>query len=92
MGAESARAGINRKVDRERLSRELTEMVVICPRCRKRQSIRPGDSACMVSGLCIWIRIEQPRCARYDYLLYGLISDGCLKRGTVIGIKAPAGE
>ncbi|UCC31069.1 MAG: hypothetical protein JSU86_02095 [Phycisphaerales bacterium] len=85
-------AGINRKVNYERLSPELTEMVVTCPRCRERQSIRLGDSACTVCGLRISTRIEEPRCPRCDYLLYGLISDRRPEGGTVIGIKTPAGE
>ena len=80
-------ARINRKVDYERLSPELTEMVVVCPRCGKRQSIRLGDSVCTVCSLRISTRIEEPRCPKCDYLLYALTSDRCPECGTAIGTE-----
>jgi len=80
-------AGINRKVDYERLSPELTEMVVVCPRCGKKQSIGLGDSVCTVCSLRISLRIEEPRCPKCDYLLYGLTSDRCPECGTAVGTE-----
>ena len=80
-------ARINRKVDYEQLSPELTKMVVICPRCGKKQSVRLGDSACAVCDLRISIRIEEPRCPSCDYLLYRLTSDRCPECGTLIAAK-----
>ena len=79
-------ARMNRQVDYEQLSRELTEMVVVCPRCGKKQSVRLGDSTCPGCKLRIAIRIEEPRCPQCDYLLYGLTSDRCPECGTLISI------
>ncbi|MGB2985249.1 MAG: hypothetical protein WBE26_05145 [Phycisphaerae bacterium] len=81
-------ARINRKVDFEPLSSELTEMTVVCPRCRKKQPIKVGDSSCVACKLRISIRIEEPRCPKCDYLLYGLVTDRCPECGTPIGTKS----
>ena len=77
-------ARMNRKVDYEQLSLDLTEMVVVCPRCGKKQSVPLGDSTCAGCKLRIAIRIEEPRCPQCDYLLYGLTSDRCPECGTLI--------
>lgn len=84
-------ARINRKVDYERLSPELAEMVVVCPRCGKKQSIGLGDSVCTVCSLRISLRIEEPRCPKCDYLLYGLTSDRCPECGTAVGTETGRG-
>lgn len=85
-------ARINRKVDLEPVSLELNEITVVCPRCRKKQAIRIGDSACAACELRISIRIEEPRCPQCDYLLYGLTSDRCPECGTAIGARGAALE
>lgn len=82
-------ARLNRRVDYEPLLPELSEITVVCPRCRKKQSLALGDSACPSCSLRISIRIEDPRCPQCDYVLYGLTSDRCPECGTVIG-DAPA--
>jgi len=78
-------ARINRKVDAGASSTDLAEVVLFCPRCRRRQSLAAGDSACTSCGLRISIRVEEPRCANCDYLLRGLTSDRCPECGTPIG-------
>lgn len=77
-------ARMNRKVDAEPESYELNEVSLVCPRCRKKQSLPTGDSTCPSCGLRISIRVEEPRCVKCDYLLRGLISDRCPECGTAI--------
>jgi len=52
-------ARISRGVARETPVAELSEMSVICPRCRKKQSIDIGESSCSKCGLRISIRVEE---------------------------------
>jgi hypothetical protein len=52
-------ARIGRGVTRETPATELSEMSVICPRCRKKQSIDIGESSCSKCGLRISIRVEE---------------------------------
>ena len=54
-------ARINRGVDREAPAAELSAMSVVCPRCRKKQSLDIGDSSCSRCGLRISVRVEEPR-------------------------------
>jgi len=77
-------ARLNRVVDFEPLSPELTAVSVICPRCSKKQTIGLGDSACSTCRLRISIKIEEPRCPNCGYLLYGLPSSRCPECGTVL--------
>lgn len=78
-------ARLTRRVEYEPALPELTEITVVCPRCREKQLISLGDSACTTCRLRISVRIEDPRCPQCDYLLYGLTADRCPECGTVIG-------
>lgn len=77
-------ARINRHVDAEPGGEVPAEMTVVCPRCRKKQSLAVGGSSCSACGLRIFIRLEEPRCAHCDYLLHGLTSDRCPECGNPI--------
>jgi len=82
-------ARINRHVDVDPGSEAIDEITVICPRCRKKQTLAVGDSACGACGLRISIKLEEPRCAHCDYLLHGLTSDRCPECGHEIAPSAP---
>ena len=53
-------ARINRGVAGESPAAEFSVISVICPRCRKKQSIDIGDSSCPSCGLRISIHVEEP--------------------------------
>jgi len=77
-------ARMNRRVDFEMDGGILTEIVVVCPRCRKKQTLPLGDTTCTGCRLRISTRVEEPRCPTCDYLLFGLTSDRCPECGTAI--------
>jgi len=83
-------ARLNRAVDLEPGSIDMVEMTVICPRCRKKQTVPIGDGRCGACDLRINIRVEEPRCRQCGYLLYKLTSDACPECGTPIEGDAPA--
>ena len=85
-------AGLNRRVDYEARTPELNEITVVCPRCRKKQALRVGDSACTACGLRISTRLEEPRCPQCDYLLYGLVPERCPECGMELGRTVLQGE
>jgi len=77
-------ATMNRRVEFEPDSHDIADVDIVCPRCRKRQTIRLGDAACAGCGLRISIRVEEPRCQVCEYLLVGLTSDRCPECGTPV--------
>jgi len=77
-------SSLNRRVDVTPGDEAITDIVVICPRCRKKQSLAIGDAACAACGLRISTRVEEPRCPTCAYLLIGLTSDRCPECGTAI--------
>jgi len=77
-------ARLNRSVDYEDSSELPVAMTVVCPRCRRRQTIPIGAATCAACNLRIHTRIEEPRCPNCDYLLYGLTSDRCPECGEAI--------
>lgn len=74
-------ARINRGVDYEPLAAEILTVDLVCPRCRKKQAVRLGDSVCAGCALRISIRIEEPRCPKCGYLLFQLTSPRCPECG-----------
>jgi hypothetical protein len=75
---------MNRRVNVDPGSVSITEITVVCPRCRKKQSLPIGDAVCLACNLRISTRVEEPRCATCDYLLFKLTSDRCPECGTPI--------
>lgn len=61
---------------------EIHEISVVCPMCKKKQSIHTGGAACSECGLRIVVQLEEPHCATCGYLLFGLKSDRCPECGT----------
>jgi hypothetical protein len=84
-------AKINRNLDRVPVLSEIRDMIVICPGCKKKQTLPIGESACAGCGLKISIRVEEPRCPNCDYLLFMLTSDRCPECGTIVRGPAAAG-
>ena len=74
-------ARLNRHLDRVPVLSEVRELTVICPGCERKQTLGVGDSACPTCGLKFHIRLEEPRCANCDYLLFKLDSDRCPECG-----------
>jgi hypothetical protein len=55
---------------------------IACPRCTTRQVVDAGKSKCSTCGLKFTIEIEEPRCAKCDYLLWQLPERRCPECGT----------
>ncbi|MCH7592102.1 MAG: hypothetical protein IH989_04890 [Planctomycetes bacterium] len=75
-------ARFDRRIDYESVTADLSRISVVCPRCNKKQMIGVGDSVCASCKLRISIRLEEPRCPKCDYLLFGLTSGRCPECGT----------
>lgn len=77
-------ARMNRQVEHEPESFTATEIMLVCPRCNKKQTLAIGEAACSDCQLRIFVRIEEPRCPACGYLLYKLASDRCPECGLAI--------
>jgi hypothetical protein len=85
-------AALNRKIERPAIMlQDVRSMEVICPLCRKKQSIATGGASCLECGLRIVIHLEQQQCTKCGYLLYGLKFDRCPECGTAVNEGAPTG-
>jgi MFS family permease len=57
---------------------------LFCPRCKTRQSLPVGESACKQCDLRITTKIQEPRCPHCDYLLYKNTTGACPECGKPI--------
>jgi hypothetical protein len=84
-------AKLNRRVDLQPEALDLKEMTIICPVCRKKQTVPLGDSACAGCGLKFQISVQEPRCPSCDYLLLMIQSDRCPECGASTQAALSAG-
>jgi hypothetical protein len=66
----------------EKLTSVEAQLEICCPRCTTRQVVAAGASKCGTCGLKFRIEIEEPRCAKCDYLLWQLPQRRCPECGT----------
>lgn len=66
----------------ERLQTAAPQVELHCPRCTTPQRVDVGATACGVCGLKFRIEIEEPRCAKCDYVLWQLPERRCPECGT----------
>lgn len=82
-------ARLNRKVDFEPGLSGIGEIMLVCPRCRKKQTVGLGGAQCRFCRLRIQVSIEEPRCPRCDYLLFGLTGEICPECGQPLADSPP---
>jgi hypothetical protein len=70
----------------------LSEITVICPVCRKKQSVALNGAACAECRVLIHVRVEEPKCATCGYCLLMLKSGKCPECGTAVPDSPPAIE
>jgi len=66
----------------EKLETTAGRVELRCPRCTVLQTVSVGASACTACGLKFRIEVEEPRCAKCDYLLWQLAERRCPECGT----------
>jgi hypothetical protein len=66
----------------ERLESTAARVELRCPRCTTLQVVDAGASSCTSCGLKFRIEIDEPRCAKCDYLLWQLPQRRCPECGT----------
>jgi hypothetical protein len=83
---------LNRKVEMPVHALEtITEVTLICPACRKKQTLPVGDARCASCDVMIFTRFQAPRCPACDYSLFMLTAERCPECGTrVRDLASPA--
>ena len=66
----------------ERMTTTSAQVELRCPRCLTGQTITAGKCACTACGLKFRLEIEEPRCAKCDYVLWQLPERRCPECGT----------
>jgi hypothetical protein len=66
----------------EKLQTVVARVELRCPRCTALQQVDAGNAKCDACGLKFRIEIEEPRCAKCDYLLWQLPERRCPECGT----------
>ena len=66
----------------ENLQSAAARVELRCPRCTALQTVDAGVAKCSACGLKFRIEIEEPRCAKCDYLLWQLPERRCPECGT----------
>ena len=76
---------LNRKVtDETPVLTEISAVTLVCPGCRKKQTLPIGASTCPTCRLQFEIQLREPRCPKCDYLLFMLTSDTCPECGCAL--------
>lgn len=78
-------ARLNRRIAIKPELTEIKEITIVCPICRKKQTVPLGNSTCTLCGLKLHIQVEEPRCPNCNYLLVMLQSERCPECGTPLG-------
>ena len=69
-------------------------MEMVCPVCRKKQTVPindgVGELSCPGCGLIVSVRLRAPRCPSCDYMLLMLHSDRCPECGAPISAPVPS--
>ncbi|MGD0542282.1 MAG: hypothetical protein ABSB33_12270 [Tepidisphaeraceae bacterium] len=70
------------------------KMEMVCPVCRKKQTVPindgVGELSCPGCGLIVSVRLRAPRCPSCDYMLLMLHSDRCPECGAPISAPVPS--
>jgi hypothetical protein len=85
---------LNRRPDYEgRAGEPPRAITLLCPRCRKKQTLPVGDAKCGACKLRIYTRIELPLCPNCGYDTSTLAAGGrCPECGTLVGVGEEKGE
>lgn len=76
-------ARINRRIEiPEAAVSGITEITLICPICKKKQTAAIGESRCSACGVIFKLHVEEPRCPACNYSLLMLTSDRCPECGS----------
>lgn len=85
-------SAMNKRMQLEPGSFVPVNVTMLCPRCRKNQSVVIGESSCISCGLRITLSVEEPHCPHCDYLLYGSTGEACPECGRSIRTESSATE